>query len=846
MYRRLAFFVTTHPWRIVVGWAFVVVVALSIALWGFGEPLSERLHSDLPESQTSESYRGNDIIATTRASEYPVVAGINGLDLGPDIRRAREARREITEAKAEAQAQTELAKQREAEARSAQAEALNPATPPAQRLAAAQRAQELGAQAADAGAKAQAAGERARAAAAVSLPRVDALANALDDKLDAIARMKGVTSVAAPFSPRQALLSEAADNLVNSSGTKAAVVVTLDVDDGNGKVSKAGQAEIDAVNRALLDVKPQIERVAPGADVQTTSMRLIEQTALRQLRSDLVLSEGVGIPLSVAIMIFVFGGVLAALMPAAGAIVAISSALAVMLGMTYVAEQQSFALNIISVLGLGLSIDYGLLVLSRYREELDRCRGGEVEAEHRLDVIKPHLRQFLKPLEITLASAGRTVMFSATTVAVSILGMLVFPPNLLRSLGIAGVTVVLLAMACAVTLVPALAFVASPQLVKTPHTPLGRAFAKLRARRVDPSHSWWSSLGRTVNHHPWPFLVVSVACLVICIIPVGHLQLRNSMFELLAHDDPQKIMLAEFSDVPAIDIPAITVVAHTDDTAVLDQWRDQIRHWDDVASVSAPSRLGDGYTHMSISVEGGDRGSPQAVALVDKLRDHRPAGVTTYITGQAAQQSDFVAALGRGFPYALGIIVVACLVLLFGLTRSIVVPIKALIINSASLSAALGISTWVIQDGHGVWLLGAERLGGIESYVVVMMLCIGFGLSMDYEVFLLARMRESYVRTGDNDRAVVTGLAHSGRIITSAAGILVCVLLAFCLSHMIVLKQVGFVMAVTVALDATLVRLFLVPSLMTLFGDFNWWAPRWMRRGKAHETILLDQGDEAA
>lgn len=833
MYRALAIHIATHPRRIIGGWVIVVIITATLALWGFGTPLYDRLHSDLPQAQDAQSYHGNKILNDAHAGTYTIVAGLNHLSLGDDLAAAQQARADLEAQRARAKAEKDTAERAAAAARRFAERAVAEANP---QLGAESR--RWAAQAREAGERAEQAGAAAKKAADVELPTVQGLADAVGPKLSAIEKQDGVTSVVAPFFPDRALLDEAATDLVNPSGTRAAIIVTLDADEGDGTVGPRGQRRIAAVEDALTALEPDLKAVA-GADatVSLNHQRLIESTSISQLKRDLVIAESVGIPVSILIMVLVFGGVLAALMPAAGALVAVSSALAVMLGMTYLADQQSFAVNVISVLGLGLSIDYGLLILSRYREELGRAQATS-DPTHQHRGIPEASRRYLLPLELTLASAGRTVFFSAVTVAVSILGMLVFTPNLLRSLGISGVTVVVLAAACALTLVPALAFLASNRLSRPPRTRLGRLLAPQAVRNCDLAAARWRRLGRLVNRHPWPFLVGSVAVLIVCVIPVGHLQLRNSMIELLAFSNPQRVMIETFSDVEAINLAPIEVVADTPDTEVLRAWGKTIESLPGVSQVGEPHKVGDHYTRMSIQTPGDDRGAPEAEALVTTLRAHPPIGASIWVTGQAAQQLDFVAALWRGLPGALAVIICATLILLFALTRSIIVPIKALLINSLSLVAALGISTWVFQDGWGVHLLGAEKLGGLESYVVVMMLCIGFGLSMDYEVFLLARMRETYVATRDNDRAVVTGLAHSGRIITSAAGILVCVFLAFCLSSMIALKQVGFVMAVAVALDATIVRLCLVPSLMTLFGNLNWWAPRWMRGSTTGEQRL--------
>lgn len=245
----------------------------------------------------------------------------------------------------------------------------------------------------------------------------------------------------------------------------------------------------------------------------------------------------------------------------------------------------------------------------------------------------------------------------------------------------------------------------------------------------------------------------------------------------------------------------------------------------------------DGYTAVEVFLDAEDAGGAEASAVVHDVRDLDPP-FRTWVVGQAASQVDFNAALADGLPLAGGVIAVAVFVLLFLMTGSVLVPVKAILVNVLSLAASLGVTVWVFQGGHGADLLGITPVAGLESYVVAIVVAFGFGLAMDYEVFLLSRIKEFWDAGLDNDAAVERGLQHSGRIITSAAAIIVAVFAGFVAGDLLVIKQVGVALAVTVLIDATLVRMLLVPATMTLLGRWNWWAPAPLRRLHARLGVL--------
>lgn len=763
-------------------------------------------------------------------------------------------------------------------------------------------AADLGVRARALGDSARELGERATQLAEPDWPVARALHAALAKAEADLKEIAQVKSVSHPFVEYNAMLDPQARALVAKDGHGFVFVVNLDLSQGSetGKLPSADMLRVlRRVEARLAGLYSDIrgDGLAPGTPshalrVRITDQRLVHDSALQTLRNDLTRSEAIGIPLSFLIMAVVFGGFATALLPLGGAAVAITAALAIMMGMTYLFEQQSFAVNVISVMGLGLSIDYGLLIVSRFREELARLRKltpdqygldlsgvRSARARARLDALNP---RYLRALEVTLATAGRTTFFSALTVSVASGGMLFFRPDLLKSLGIAGASVVLLSMIGALTLVSALMFRFAGSIEKL------SVLAKIPGLRrlvaaADPEHShalevasrgevagaeaanlepgsatstpqpkaglarprkltFFDRFAGFITRWSWPSFIVSAAVLVLACVPLGDLHLRNSLLHLLPLQSQQRILMEDLNQqVPRAGMTPIQIVAPGVSPEELDEWT--ARHVAGVEGVSqvfaASSLRSDGAT-AKVRLEGQDFGSRQAEDVVRQIRA-ASHDFELYVTGQAANQLDFVGSLEQGLPWVLGVLVMMTFVLLFLMTGSVVIPLQALVINTLSLVATLGISTLVFVDGWGVGLLGAKALPGLESYVVVMLMCFGFGLSMDYELFLLSRMKEVWDRTGSAKLSVIVGLSQSARIVTSAATILVFVFLCFVTGHMIVLKEIGFILALAVALDATVVRMVLVPSAMAILGRANWWAPGPLRRWQQRVSQRLGQ-----
>jgi RND superfamily putative drug exporter len=657
-----------------------------------------------------------------------------------------------------------------------------------------------------------------------------ALAGALRPVEAELAATEDVAAVVHPF--RAPLGTDpAALALVSRSGDGFLLAVDLTTD-------ADGADEAVVVDR-LAGVPDELRVAAPAAEGIVSSSSLITKAVTDQVSEDLKTGELVALPVSLLVMVVVFGGFLVAGLPLAGALASVAGGLGVLLGFTFVMDVDSSVVNVVTVLGLGLSIDYGLLIVSRFREEL---RDGVAAAPpERRDRRRRHDPVIRAALARTMTTAGRTVAFSAVTVAISIGGLLVMRPEILRSIGAAGVAVVVLAVLTAATLVPALLVLLGRRILDTPllaRVP-GLRGVLHRFGQVAPHDGVFSRLAARVQRRPWLVLAGSVAVLAVLASPVLSLQLRNTTTELVPVTSDQRTFLEkQDADYPVVATPDVLVVAGAS-AAEVDRWAAaEVAGLPDVASVSPARSVGE-VTVLGVQPETDDPGGPVASDVVRAVRGLDPA-FPTWVTGQAAGQIDFVDALLEGLPWAAGIVVTATLVLLFLMTGSVLVPLKALVINLVSLTASLGVTAWIFQQGNLEDVLGFTSVGGLESYVVAVVLAFGFGLAMDYEVFLLSRIQELYEGGMTNDEAVRYGLQRSGRVITSAALIIVVVFLGFVAGELLVIKEVGVALAVTVIVDATLVRMLLVPATMTLLADRNWWAPPFLRR--MHDRYGLREG----
>lgn len=654
-------------------------------------------------------------------------------------------------------------------------------------------------------------------------PDTRGMVNAVVAVHDDLTQIEGVASVLSPFVLPEGIDNPAAAPFLAQDGNGFLIIVTLDSALGE----QAEQQALADVEAELHTIPDQLEEIAPSVTGSVGGTSLIYAEIIEQVERDLVTGEAIALPLALLVMVLVFGGFLAAAMPLAGAFASIAGGLAALLGLSEVMPLDASVVNVVTVLGLGLSIDYALLIVSRFREELTPLLEADDGARVRRRRGDGAVAQ---ALTVTMGTAGRTVAFSAVTIAIAAAGLLLFRPPILRALGTAGVAVILIALATALTLVPAMLVLFGRRLVRPGLLSRVPGLRKVVARTsdVERTEGWIIRLVARVQRRPWLVLGGTVALLGLLASPALHLDLRNSTLQLLPSDSDQREYVRQVAEqYPDATSASIQVVAETT-LAAAQEWAPALAEIENVANVEPPVPVGS-LVVIGLDADTTDAGGPVERDVVRAVRALDP-GFPVHVAGSAAVQIDFVAALAEKAPLAAGVVVAAVLVLLFLMTGSVVIPVKALLCNVLSLGASIGVLTWAFQDGHLADLLGFTPVGGIETYVVVLVLAFAFGLAMDYEMFLLARIKEAHDAGAPDDEAVRTGLQRSGRIITSAAAIMIVVFAGFVFGRMLVIKEVGFALAVAVLIDATIVRLLLVPATMTLLGRWNWWAPPSLRR----------------
>ena len=561
--------------------------------------------------------------------------------------------------------------------------------------------------------------------------------------------------------------------------------------------------------------------------------------------SDLRRSELISLPLAALALLLVFGGVVAAGVPLAVGGASVLVALGGIYVVASVTPMSIFVLNLATLLGLGLGVDYSLLMTSRFREELAHRQGPDRVAE---------------AVRVTVATAGRAVFFSGLTVLLGLLGLVLFEFMILRSVGIAGAMVVGLAVAAALTLLPAILAILGPRIDRW----------SVRKVTVEPGADGpWARLARRVMRHPVAVLIPTLSLLLVLGIPFLHVRFNAPDATILPPSVPSReaydILVRDFGEgefAPLVIAVRTRGNATTpENVAALYDYSRRLAADPRVSRVSGMVDLDPRITleqyqllyaspggppdrFVSTALESTTRGNLTALtvytpvgpnndasrALVGELRKPAgplapPAGFTVLVGGGAADVEDVVSRVWSDFPRTALFIVLTTFLVLFVLLRSVVLPIKALAMNTLSIAASFGALVWIFQDGNLSALLGFQPLGFVETTQPVILFCVLFGLSMDYEVFLLSRMKEVWDRTGDNTEAVARGLERSGRIVSSAALIVVVVAGSFAFADIVLIKALGLGVAIAVALDATVVRALLVPATMRLLGKWNWWVP---------------------
>lgn len=574
---------------------------------------------------------------------------------------------------------------------------------------------------------------------------------------------------------------------------------------------------------------PDLDRIVTGAPVFYDDIQAVTERDLRR-------AEVLSLPLAAAALLVVFGSVVAAGLPlivgGAGVVVALA-AMVLISGLTFLSI---FSLNLVTMLGLALGIDYSLFLVGRFREELG---GGRAVAES---------------VAVAVSTAGRAVLFSGATVFVGLLALVTFPFLALRSLGVAGSLVVVTSVVAALTLLPAILAL------------VGSGVDRWPVIRPRPGRSViWSWVATRVMAHPLRVLVPVLAALLILGLPFLRVQFGAPDASILPGDVPsrraadvlrEKFGAGELSPIALVLLrdgamlsperlgqlydfaqavrgdPAVTAVESPmslDPRLTREQYQliyaQPDRITDPYAEAAVRQLVRDGVVLMRITSRGGQT-SVESKELVRRLRAMPPpSGMEVLVGGGTAAVMDYSSGLYEHFPGAALLITFSTLVLLLVLFRSLVLPIKAIIMNVLSITASFGALVVVFQEGLLAGPLGFEPLGFVEASLPILMFCVLFGVSMDYEVFLLSRIMEAYQKSGDNEASVAQGLERSGAMITSAAAIIVLIAGSFVSADIILIKALGFGTAVAVFLDATLVRALLVPATMRLLGAWNWWAP---------------------
>ena len=523
-----------------------------------------------------------------------------------------------------------------------------------------------------------------------------------------------------------------------------------------------------------------------------------------KIADDLKLSEAISIPLTFILLVFVFGGLVASAMPLLVGVSAILGSLLVIYLLTLFTGVSVFALNLITGLGLGLGIDYSLLVVNRFREEL---HAGKTVDE---------------AIKKTVATAGKTVFYSGLTVVITLAALMLFPLMYLKSFGYAGVTVVVMAVLGALIALPALLAILGKRIDK----------AVVRKGALTPKEDGrWAQTARFVMRKPVPVVVLSLVILTVLTAPIKNIVFSQVDSRVLPASNPAAYAAQLITErFPGQEGNPIEVIIPGGASKI-----EQIKNYtQEIAKVAGVVRVGEpqilGNNVRVIAVHDMGPRTPAAEALIKEIR-LIPSPDQTLIGGVAADYADTQIGIAKTMPWALTWIAIGVLVLLFVFTGSIILPIKAVILNILSLAATMGVITWIFVEGNLKWLVGDfTTTGSVDTGSIILVAVVAFGLSMDYELFLLSRIKEEHDVGRSNIESVATGLQRSARIITAAAGLLAIVFASFVLSGVTSIKMLGFGVAFAIILDATLVRALLVPALMRLFGERNWWAPKAMRK----------------
>ncbi|GAB2906145.1 MMPL family transporter [Streptomyces heilongjiangensis] len=638
--------------------------------------------------------------------------------------------------------------------------------------------------------------------ASVDDPEVAAEAKRLTERL---AAEKGVTGVGSYW-------QTGAPGLRAEDGGQALIAARLTGDE-------------TTMNETLDRITPEFRGQHGPVEVKVGGVVAVRHEMQTIIQEDLLRAELIALPVTLVLLVMAFGSAVAALLPLVVGVVAILGTNAILRGLTELTDVSIFALNLTTAMGLGLAIDYALFIVRRFREEL--AAGADPRTA----------------VATTLRTAGRTVLFSALTVAVSLAAMAVFPQSFLKSIAYAGIAVVLLAAAAALIVLPA-ALVLLGERVNA--LDLRKLFRRRRAEGA-PAREEGAAWGRTadvVMRRAPVFALATTAGLVLLGLPFLGVKFGAADDRQLPASAESRVVQQHIrEDFPGTPGGGLEILAEGGASqAEYAAYKDEIAALPDVLRVDGPVVNGDA-AYFAVQPEG-DVVDEAVQDLVHDIRDRAAdAPFKTSVTGAGAVLVDTKEAIGGGLPLALSFIAVVTLLLVFLLTGSVLVPLQAVLLNALSLTAMFGAMIWVFQDGHLSGLLGFTSSGSIETTLPVLMFCVAFGLSMDYGVFLLSRIKEEYDHSGDHTAAVRHGLQRTGGLITAAAVILAVVMIAIGTSRVTNTKMLGLGLALAVLMDAMIVRSLLVPAFMRLTGRATWWAPAPLRR--FHERFGLSEGESA-
>ncbi len=619
--------------------------------------------------------------------------------------------------------------------------------------------------------------------------------------------------------------------------------------DEPGRVSRDGSIVHVTVGLDLeLDdsvqfVEDHVDLIDPGPlDLTVTGAPSLFRDISEASEEDLRRGEIVAFPLATFTLLLVFGTLVAALTPVAVGGAGVALGLAAVFFLSHSVDMSVFALNIVTLLGIGVGIDYSLFYTSRFREEL--AGGRSVEAS----------------VALAQTHAGRAILFSAITSLIGLLSLLAFNITMLRSVGIGAVVVITAALLAALTLLPALLSVIGHRVNRF----------RITGRIGSNRRSIWVPLSRWVMRRPLFVLIPTVAVLIILALPVARLRLGTVDATILPDSLESRqgfdTLREEFGFAISTFLPVaytfegdpfaesnleelyafgralenvdevrrVTSVVNVDPTFSVEQYQEMYRAPESVADATVARHVNESVRPgIALFVVESDLHpfSPEAGRLVEEIRAFEPEPpAEIHVSGGAADLKDIVDTLYGRFPYVIAVVLTVTYLSLMLLFRSLLLPLKAVVLNTLSILASYGALVFVFQDGNFSGLLGFQPLGVIEATTPILLFAIIFGLSMDYEIFLLSRVAEAYRQTGDNAASVTEGLQRSGLIITGAAAILIVVAGSFVLADVVVVKAIGLGLAIAVFVDVTLVRALVAPALMRLFGDWNWYLPAWLDR----------------